>query len=154
MPWCDNTSWPLGMFFLLFIYIYSTNTYLELHYTHEWSRRQWKKRPWDMSDVSRAQVCFFFLHLFTLLMVILLIECHYTIWGPNKFIKAGMTPQMETAGWNGGGHEMRCVSCPRYIFFLYLIFLIQYSGWTDPTNGQGHEMQHVSCPLYVFLYCL
>ena len=27
-----------------------------------------------------------------------------------------------------------------YVFFLFLIFFIQYSGWTDPTNGQGHEI--------------
>ena len=35
-------SWPLGMFFFD-LYIYSTNTYLELHYAHKWSQWQQKK---------------------------------------------------------------------------------------------------------------
>ena len=83
-----------------------------------------------------SQVCF--------LLLLSLLKCTDTYLGWNDPTNGDHRAKGDR---NGGGYKMCHILCPWYVFFLFLIiFLIQYSGQTDPTNGQGHEMHRVSCP--------
>ena len=80
--------WEVLIFCFFFAYFYFTNSYIIYRRPlHHLRSKKWQKRAWDVSDMSWAQVCFFFFffaYFFTLLTVILFIEGHYTIWGPNN----------------------------------------------------------------------
>ena len=97
--------WEVLIFCFFFAYFYFTNSYIIYRrLLHHLRSKWWQKMAQDASDTSQAQVCFFFLHTFTLLTVILCIVGHYTIWGPND---------------NKKGLEMHLTHLKlRYVFFF------------------------------------
>ena len=87
---------------------------------------------------------FFFWHPFTLLTVILLIGCCYTIWGPNNTQKRG-------------SRCIRCILSPGKFFFLCLFYVtnrhityrILLHHLRAKQQKKGLKMSCVSSPWYV-----